>query len=53
METDSINYEPPAKTVKIDVHQYPSLYIKLHLTGLFDINKLKASYTLNLVRKGT
>jgi len=42
METDSINYEPPAKTVKIDVHQYPSLYTKLHLTGLFDIQQAQS-----------
>ena len=42
METDSINYEPPAKTVKIDVQQYPSLYVKLHLTGLFDIQQAQS-----------
>jgi len=42
METDPINYEPPAKTVKIDVQQYPSLYVKLHLTGLFDIQQAQS-----------
>ena len=39
METDSINYEPPTKVVKIEVHQYPSLYTKLQFTGLFDIQQ--------------
>ena len=42
METDSVNYEPPTKATKIDVQQYPSLYVKLHLTGLFDIEKAQS-----------
>ena len=42
METESINYEPPSKIVKIDVQQYPSLYVKLHLTGLFDIQQAQS-----------
>jgi len=42
METDSINYEPPSKIVKIDVQQFPSLYVKLHLTGLFDIQQAQS-----------
>ena len=42
METDSLNYEPPTKASKIDVQQYPSLYVKLHLTGLFDIQKAQS-----------
>jgi len=41
-ETDSVNYEPPTKATKIDVQQYPSLYVKLHLTGLFDIEKAQS-----------
>jgi len=42
MENDSVNYEPPTKATKIDVQQYPSLYVKLHLTGLFDIQKAQS-----------
>jgi len=42
METDSINYEPPTKVAKIDVQHYPSLYVKLHLTSLFDIQQAQS-----------
>jgi len=42
MDIDAVNYEPPTKTTKIDVHQYPSLYVKLHFTGLFDIQKAQS-----------
>jgi len=42
METDSSYYEPPAKIPKTVVQQYPSLYVKLHLTGLFDIQQAQS-----------
>ena len=42
METDSLYYEPPAKVPKTVVQQYPSLYVKLHLTGLFDIQQAQS-----------
>ena len=42
METDSLNYEPPAKIPKTVMQQYPSLYVKLHLTGLFDIQQAQS-----------
>jgi len=42
METDSPYYEPPAKIPKTVVQQYPSLYVKLHLTGLFDIQQAQS-----------
>ena len=42
MDIDAVNYEPPTKTTKIDVHQYPSLYVKLHFTGLFDMQKARS-----------
>ena len=37
METDEISCQPPTKIMKIEVHQHPSLYVKLQFTGLFDI----------------
>jgi len=42
MEIDAVSYEPPTKTTKTDVHQHPSLYVKLHFTGLFDIQKAQS-----------
>jgi len=42
METDSIKYETPIKKAKIDVQQYPSLYARLHLIGLFDIQQAQS-----------
>jgi len=42
METDSPYYEPPAKIPKTVEQQYPSLYVKLHLTGLFDIQQAQS-----------
>jgi len=42
METDEFSYEPPAKITKIEVHQHPSLYVKLHFTGLFDVQKAQS-----------
>jgi len=37
METNEISCQPPTKIMKIEVHQHPSLYVKLQFTGLFDI----------------
>jgi len=42
METDSPHYELPTKIPKTAVQQYPSLYVKLHLTGLFDIQQAQS-----------
>ena len=39
METDSPTSEPPTKIPKTVMQQYPSLYVKLHFTGSFDIQQ--------------
>ena len=42
METDEISCQPPTKIMKIEVHQHPSLYVKLQFMGLFEIQKAQS-----------
>ena len=42
METDSPISEPPTKVPKTVLKKYPSLYVKLHFTGSFDIQQAQS-----------
>jgi len=42
MDCDETPYELPTKIAKLTVNQYPSLYVKLALTTLFDIQKAQS-----------
>jgi len=53
IEFDTTLDEPPTKIMKIDTQQYPSLYVKLALTTLFDIQRAqRVIYSENPIKNG-
>jgi len=44
IDYDETPYEPPTKIAKLTVNQYPSLYVKLALTTLFDTQKAQSIF---------